>query len=126
VSDEFPYRFYRERGRQYVTRDQPVCDFCLAPWQEAWTYPAAEMPIVGGAIIGGSDDDWAVCDECHRLLAASRIGELVERMVEFQPINAPDNEWRHYGPKALHRRYARENVMRFLDARRAPPYRGQP
>jgi hypothetical protein len=126
VSDEFPYRFYTERGRQYVTRDQPVCDFCLAPWQEEWTYPAAEMPIVGGAIIGGSDDDWAVCDKCHRLLAASRIGELVERMVEFQPINEPDNEWRRYPPKALHRRAARANVMRFLDARRAPPYRGQP
>jgi hypothetical protein len=126
MSSEWPYRFYREHGQQYVTRDKPVCDFCLTPWADEWTYPAAEMPIVGAPIIDGTDDDWAVCDKCHELLKNTKIGELVERMVELQPTNDPPNEWRRYPPKPLHRRLARENVMRFLDARKAAPYRGRP
>lgn len=127
LGDEYPYVHYTEGGRQYVRRrGQPVCDFCLAPWHDEWTYPAAPMPIVGGPVIGGSDDDFAVCEECHRLLQASRIGELVERIVTMQPINEPPNEWRTYKPKPIARRAARENVLRFLDARKAPPYRGRP
>jgi hypothetical protein len=126
MTSEFPFRLYRESGRQYLTRDTPVCDFCLTPWEDAWTYPAAEMPIVGGAIIEGTDDDWAVCDDCHRLLQRTAIGELVERMVKLQPINEPPNEWRRYKPLPIARRLARENVLRFLDARRGLPYRGRP
>lgn len=126
MNDGYPFEHYVEGGHQHVRRARPVCDFCLVPWEDAWTYPAVEMPIVGHALINASNDDWAVCDECHRLLQGSRIGELVERIVTMQPIHEPPNEWRRYRPTPIARRVARENVLRFLDARKAPPYRGHP
>lgn len=126
------YFLQRERGKLYAHRrdGQYRCDFCLVRIDLAtvWTYPAVDMPIAGppSRPFEASEDDWAVCPECHELLAASKIGPLVERIVKLQPINEPETAVRYYPPVSLRRRYARENVLRFLDARKAPPYQGAP
>lgn len=121
-----------EQGRRRARpRDHAIrCDFCLATLAvpDCWTYPAAPMEIVGpeGRPYQASDDDWAACQTCHELIAGSRIGELVERMVAEHPRNFPETEARVYPPVSLRRRWARENLLRFMDARTGPPHHGEP
>lgn len=105
--------------------NQPVCDFCLGP-DPSWEYPAAPMPIKGAPAWGQTDDEWAACDECSRLIDQSSIGALVERCVhrhrELWPDGMPSadgSEVRH-PPLPIARRKFRENFLRFLDARRGP------
>ncbi|WP_028058276.1 hypothetical protein [Candidatus Solirubrobacter pratensis] len=124
------YERYEENGRTYVRRadHQIVCDFCLAP-DPTWGYPAAEMEIVGQhpGGVNRSDDDWSACEECHALIEAHNVGGLVERMATFQPVHVPPNPVLgiYYAPLPLRRRVHRRNVLRFMDARKGPPYREQ-
>lgn len=127
----YPFEHYRDKdGRERVERrvGDHRCDFCLAriDYATVWTYPCAPMPIVGstGRVIDASDDEWAVCPDCHELIQASRIGTLIERCVTLQPVHEPPSEIAYYPPLALRRRWMRENVLRFLDARLGPPRQG--
>jgi hypothetical protein len=128
----YPFEHYEEDGKPHVTRREGDhrCDFCLAliDYATVWTYPCAPMPIVGpaGRVIQATDDDWAVCPDCHALIQGSKIGALVERAVTQQPINEPPNTLIRYGPVPMRRRWMRENVLRFMDARTGPPWNGPP
>jgi hypothetical protein len=132
VSENYPFIHYTdEAGIERVRRrdGETVCDFCLAPTTEktGWTYPMAPMPISGppGRPIDGSDDEWLICQDCHKLLQRSRINDLVERIAIMQPKNELAG-YTAYPPVDVRLRYARENVLRFLDARNGAPYRGRP
>jgi hypothetical protein len=118
-------RYVDEHGDFRVERATPVCDFCLAP-NPAWEYPAAPVHIVGHPEITDSDDEWAACEVCHALIAGSRVGQLVERMVHQQRRNAPEGSIQdgavlHYPSMAMSRRTCRHNVLSFFDARTGPP-----
>lgn len=109
---------------------QERCDFCLMLRPEpSWTYPTAPMELESPtrnpiqAVFDGTDDDWLVCQACHELVQSSGIGALVERIVNLQPMHRPADEAVYYPPVPLRRRAARQNVLRFMDARRGPPTR---
>jgi hypothetical protein len=107
------------------------CDFCLAPdlgaISPSWVYPAAPMEIVGSPF-GGSPDDWLACEACHRLIEASNINGLADRIVDMQPIHEPPGSVTDvagggviaYGHRDARRRAALRNILRFMDARRGP------
>lgn len=117
--DQFEPAF-RDDGTLIMRRTDnvEVCDFCLTPGP-TWEYPAAPMEIVGHPLIDRSDDEWGACDECHRLIEAHNIGALVERLVKVQGQHqiGPDVKLK---PLPLARREARQNILRFMDARLGP------
>jgi hypothetical protein len=101
-----------------------ICDFCLGP-DPRWTYPAAPMELVS-AIFDATDDDWAVCDDCHRLLTAGDLIGLADRIVREHPRNVPPGSRRDggivtYPHPAVPRLTARAKVLRLLDARAGAP-----
>jgi hypothetical protein len=110
-------------GATYLEPTQPICDFCLGP-DPTWEFPAARMPIKGHPLIDQSDDEWGACDECKALIEAHKLGPLVERCVEGQLAMEIPANFAKLSP-ALLRRTLRENLLRFMDARRGPavPYR---
>lgn len=102
-----------------------ICDFCLSP-DPRWTYPTAPMEIVGGPIINRSEDDFAVCEDCHRFLAAGDVIGLADRIVRWQPLHVPAGSERDggivvYDHESVRRGAAMANVLRFMDARRGMP-----
>lgn len=130
------YKTYRDEDGQLhaYLPGGPACDFCLTPFadvREAWTYPAAPMPVVGHPVITDSPDDWAACEICHKLIEAKRLGALVEWALAQQERMAPEGTIKGdhvvtYPPMAIRRRRFRENLLRFFDARTGPPYQGPP
>lgn len=102
-----------------------ICDFCLSP-RPRWSYPTAPMEIVGGPIYTASQDDFAVCEDCHRLLAAGDILGLTERIIRWQPRYVPAGSVRDggvviYPHESARRASAMANILRFMDARRGLP-----
>jgi hypothetical protein len=122
VSDPEYERYVDKDGKRRVRRRKgdEVCDFCLKP-HPTWSYPAAPMEIVGHHAMSGSDDEWAACDECHALIEAHNLGGLVERVVAMQPVHRPADDVIYYPPVPVARRKARQNLLRFMDARTGPP-----
>jgi hypothetical protein len=53
-----------------------VCDFCSDP-DPRWCFPAAAF--TQEAYAWGSCDDWAACDDCHRLIVLERYERLLKR-----------------------------------------------
>lgn len=105
------------------------CDFCLKADLEnlpspAWEYPAAPMEIADGPFTG-SEDDFAACDDCYQLIEAHDIEALIARVVYMQPAHMPegtlvDGGFVHYAPEPQRVAPARENILRFMDARKGP------
>jgi hypothetical protein len=103
-----------------------ICDFCLAP-DPPWTYPAAPMEL-DSAIFDASVDDFAVCDDCHQLIAAGDVAGLTLRIVQLQQVHVPpgtviDGGLVTYPPQLIALERAKFNVLRFMDARTGPPTR---
>lgn len=110
-----------EHGRPVASTSQPVCDFCLA-LNPTWEYPAAPMPIQGHHTIDRSEDEFAACDECHRMIEQKSVGALVERMVTEQRRHLTESGTAAlFKPVPIHRRESREILLRFFDARTGPP-----
>lgn len=106
---------------------EPVCDFCLAPGP-TWEYPATAMDVVGHPTIAASADEWAACEECHRLIEAQKVGELISRVVVFQrrfvpPGSIVDGGVVVYPPMPVARANARANVNEFMRRRTGPARR---
>jgi hypothetical protein len=111
-------------GNLHLVTDDPVCDFCClgAP---AWTYPAARMEIVGHPVMTASRDDWACCEQCHAFIEAHDLDglfeyikkmfrrSLYEQRLAGKEMYEPGEVWEN----------ARQNVLRFFDARLGPPFR---
>jgi hypothetical protein len=128
------FRFFRTRGPKgepIAARvdEQYVCDFCLHP-EPRWEFPARPVAIVGHPAIDYSEDEFLACDECRRLIDQQAIGALVERSCHEQRRHVPPGAVRgsivaEYPPLPIQRRIARENIMRFMDARagEARPFR---
>lgn len=106
-------------GATYMDAKQPVCDFCLGP-DPRWQYPAAPMPIQGHPLIDESDDEWCACDECKLLIEAHNLEGLLERCLELHMAMEIPADYRK-PPRSVVRRTLRENLLRFMDARRGPP-----
>ena len=103
----------------HLQTDVPICDFCLGP-NPTWEYPAVDMPIKGHPFIDRTDDEWAACEECHRLLQQHSLGALVERCCRAQIVLAQTAPNVVVPPLPILRRQLRENLLRFMDARSAP------
>jgi hypothetical protein len=97
---------------------QLVCDFCLHP-DPAWEYPCGPVVIVGSPNIEASDDEWAACDECRRLIEGEgNVEQIARDMVGRQP--PPTDP--HFGERPFEEAVAilAVNLAGFLAARRGP------
>jgi hypothetical protein len=65
-----------------------ICDFCTAP-DPSWRFEARAFAIDYGELVGHSDEGWAACDECCRLILAGDRSGLVERAMQIAP-SLPD------------------------------------
>jgi hypothetical protein len=107
-----------------VEASTPVCDFCLSP-DVRWEFPATNMPLKGHPLINESEGEWAACDGCKDLVAAHKLGPLVERCIKgMQEAARPG--YAHAKPLPIWRRELRENLLRFMDARTGPPREYRP
>jgi hypothetical protein len=61
-----------------------ICDFCTAP-DPSWRFEAASFAIDYGEVVGQSDEGWAACDECCRLILSGDRSGLVERAMRIAP-----------------------------------------
>jgi hypothetical protein len=115
-----PATFTRhERGdRTYIEPTEPVCDFCLVT-RPTWEYPAERMPLLGHPLVDESEGEWAACDECHALIDAHKLQELIDRCIKAQ-IEAETPGYVVSPALYIMRRKLRENLLRFFDARTGP------
>src|SRR5262245_56497708 len=79
-------------GEMIITTElpEPICDFCSQPGVKWTAYTTkAEITVIdpksGRSSSMTSDDEWAVCDECVKLLRADDRDALGQRSHELDP-----------------------------------------
>lgn len=101
------------------TDGKVVCDFCLAR-NPCWEYPASLVAVDAHPAIDYSDDEWAACERCSRLIERGDINGLARYMVLMQPVNEPPGAGLVYPPLVTQLAVTISNVQRFMLARTGP------